>query len=57
VIWASRESNPIPDVDTDTQKPEVWCYIALEHLENRRDLPWQIKKVMILNQKLKPKMW
>lgn len=33
VIWCSKESNPIPDIDTDTNEPEAWCYMKLEHLE------------------------
>ncbi len=33
VVWCSRESNPIPSVDSDTNKPEAWCYMKLEHLE------------------------
>jgi hypothetical protein len=32
-VWCSREANPVPDVDLDTQKPEAWCYMRLEHLE------------------------
>lgn len=33
VQWVSRESNPIPSVDTDSGKPEAWCYINIEALE------------------------
>lgn len=33
VIWAERESIPVPDVDEDTGKPEAWGYLRLEHLE------------------------
>ncbi|MBO0962342.1 hypothetical protein J1P26_21805 [Neobacillus sp. MM2021_6] len=33
VVWCEREANPMPDVDQDTQKPEAWCYMRLEHLE------------------------
>jgi hypothetical protein len=32
-VWCSREANPVPDSDQDTQKPEAWCYMRLEHLE------------------------
>ncbi|MGE7191761.1 hypothetical protein [Lysinibacillus fusiformis] len=31
--WISRESNPIPSVDTDSGKPEAWCYINVEAME------------------------
>jgi hypothetical protein len=33
VLWAERESVPIPDRADDTGKPEAWCYVRLEHLE------------------------
>ncbi len=33
VVWCEREANPIPDIDQDTQKPEAWCYMRLEHIE------------------------
>ncbi|MEP9408568.1 hypothetical protein ABKP09_19815 [Peribacillus frigoritolerans] len=33
VVWAERESIPVPDMDEDTGKPEAWGYIRLEHLE------------------------
>jgi hypothetical protein len=33
VVWCERETNPIPDIDQDTKKPEAWCYMRLEHLE------------------------
>lgn len=32
-IWIEREQNPMPDMDEDTQKPEAWVYMRLEHLE------------------------
>jgi hypothetical protein len=34
VLWAERESNPIHDIDSDTGKPEAWCYIRLEAMES-----------------------
>lgn len=33
VQWVSIDSNPIPSVDTDSGKPEAWCYINVEALE------------------------
>lgn len=33
VLWAEKESNPIPDRDADTGIPEAWCYMRLEHIE------------------------
>ncbi|MED4284338.1 hypothetical protein P4679_20665 [Priestia megaterium] len=33
VEWCEREGNPIPSRDEDTDKPEAWCYMRLEHLE------------------------
>lgn len=33
VQWVSRESNPIPSVDTDSGKPEAWCYMSVEAIE------------------------
>ncbi|MEH7114507.1 hypothetical protein V7124_19400 [Neobacillus niacini] len=33
VQWVERESNPIPSTDTDSGKPEAWCYMNLEALE------------------------
>lgn len=33
VQWCVPESNPIPTIDTDTRKPEAWCYMRLEHIE------------------------
>lgn len=33
VKWVSRESNPIPSVDTDSGKPEAWCYMNVEAIE------------------------
>jgi hypothetical protein len=33
VKWVSRESNPIPSVDTDSGKPEAWCYLNIEAME------------------------
>ncbi|MCU6603766.1 hypothetical protein OCO53_25330 [Peribacillus frigoritolerans] len=33
VVWAERESVPVPDYDEDTGKPEAWVYLRLEHLE------------------------
>jgi hypothetical protein len=33
VKWISRESNPIPSMDTDSGKPEAWCYMNIEALE------------------------
>lgn len=33
VKWVSRESNPIPSIDTDSGKPEAWCYMNVEALE------------------------
>lgn len=32
-VWIERESNPLPDTDEDTGKPEAWCYMRMEHLE------------------------
>lgn len=33
VQWCEPESNPILTTDTDTGKPEAWCYMRLEHIE------------------------
>lgn len=33
VIWIEKESNPLPDRDEDTGKPEAWAYMRMEHLE------------------------
>lgn len=33
VVWCEREANPIPDTNIDSNKPEAWCYMRLEHLE------------------------
>lgn len=33
VTWVARESNPIPSVDTDSGKPEAWCYMLVEAVE------------------------
>lgn len=33
VKWVERESNPIPSVDTDSGKPEAWCYLNIEAME------------------------
>lgn len=33
VKWVGRESNPIPSVDTDSGKPEAWCYMTVEAME------------------------
>lgn len=33
VLWCSKESLPIPDVDQDSGAAEAWCYMRLEHLE------------------------
>jgi len=33
VEWCEKEGNPIPSRDEDTDKPEAWCYMRLEHLE------------------------
>jgi len=32
-LWCERESNPIPDTDEDTGKPQAWCYMRLESME------------------------
>lgn len=32
-VWIEKESNPLPDRDEDTGKPEAWCYMRMEHLE------------------------
>lgn len=32
-VWVERESNPLPDKDPDTGKPEAWCYMRMDHLE------------------------
>lgn len=34
VIWIEREAAPISDTDEDTHKPEAWCYMRMEHLED-----------------------
>lgn len=36
VKWVERESLPIPSVDTDSGKPEAWCYMRMEALETDR---------------------
>lgn len=33
VLWCSKESHPIPDVDSDSGAAEAWCYMRLEHME------------------------
>lgn len=32
-VWVEKESNPLPDKDEDTGKPEAWAYMRMEHLE------------------------
>lgn len=34
-LWISREMAPISSIDGDTNKPEAWVYMRLEHYENQ----------------------
>lgn len=34
VLWIERETAPISSVDQDSNKPEAWAYVRLEHLED-----------------------
>lgn len=32
-VWIEKETNPLPDIDEDTRKPEAWVYMRMEHIE------------------------
>lgn len=33
-VWIEIESNPISAIDEDTNSPEAWCYLQMEHIES-----------------------